>query len=109
MIRLVTLFTAFTLILVVACAPARAEAPSGQMTWAVHTTLVPAWFDPAENIQVTPFMIQMATHDALVKQMDTELIDEDEGALREHLRNVYRAAAPKSAMIGMLLGVEHER
>src|SRR5215471_19974086 len=39
------------------------------MTWAVHTTLVPAWFDPAENIQATPFMIQMATHDALVKQM----------------------------------------
>jgi ABC-type transport system substrate-binding protein len=65
----VTLFTAFTLVLVVACAPARAEAPSGTMTWGVHTTLVPAWFDPAENIQATPFMIQMATHDALVKQM----------------------------------------
>ncbi|PYN10866.1 MAG: hypothetical protein DME05_26020, partial [Candidatus Rokuibacteriota bacterium] len=46
-----------------------AEAPSGQMTWAVHTTLVPAWLDPADNIQGTPFMIQMATHDALVKPM----------------------------------------
>src|SRR5437870_10990167 len=39
------------------------------MTWAVYTTLVPAWFDPAENIQQTPFMVQLATHDALVKPM----------------------------------------
>jgi len=46
-----------------------AAAPEGQMTWAVHTTLVPAWFDPAENIQQTPFMVQLATHDALVKPM----------------------------------------
>src|SRR5213594_3771584 len=48
---------------------ARAEAPAGQMTWAVHTTLVPSWFDPAETIQGTPFMVLMATHDALVKPM----------------------------------------
>jgi peptide/nickel transport system substrate-binding protein len=54
--------------LVFAAAPALA-APEGQMTWAVHTTLVPAWFDPAENIQLTPFMVQSATHDALVKPM----------------------------------------
>src|SRR2546427_12794750 len=48
---------------------ARAEAPAGQMTWAVHTTLVPTWFDPAETIQGTPFMVLSATHDALVKPM----------------------------------------
>src|SRR5438876_2469798 len=52
----------------VAAAPVDA-APEGQMTWAVHTTLVPTWFDPAENIQGTPFMILLATHDALVKPM----------------------------------------
>ena len=46
-----------------------ADAPAGQMTWAVHTTLVPAWFDPAEIIQQTPFMVLAATHDALVKPM----------------------------------------
>ena len=46
-----------------------AEPPSGQMTWGVHTTLVPAWLDPADNIQQTPFMIQLALHDALVKPM----------------------------------------
>src|SRR5438552_2201873 len=49
-------------------APADA-APEGQMTWAVHTTLVPTWFDPAESIQGTPFMVLSATHDALVKPM----------------------------------------
>ena len=39
------------------------------MTWGVHTTLVPTWFDPAESIQGTPFMVLSATHDALVKPM----------------------------------------
>jgi len=47
----------------------RSEAPAGQMTWAVHTTLVPAWLDPADNIQQTPFMVQLALHDALVKPL----------------------------------------
>jgi peptide/nickel transport system substrate-binding protein len=56
------------LFLIVVAAPA-AAAPEGQMTWAVHTTLVPAWFDPAEIIQQTPFLILHATHDALVKPM----------------------------------------
>ena len=23
-----------------------ADAPAGQMTWAVHTTVLPSWFDP---------------------------------------------------------------
>ena len=46
----------------------RADAPAGQMTWAVHTTLVPAWLDPADNIQQTPFMVQLALHDALTFQ-----------------------------------------
>src|SRR6266571_2408244 len=50
-------------------AAAGAAGPEGQMTWAVHTTLVPSWFDPAETIQGTPFMVLMATHDALVKPM----------------------------------------
>src|SRR5215831_7094373 len=48
---------------------AQEGAPAGQMTWAVHTTLVPAWLDPADNIQQTPFMAQLALHDALVKPL----------------------------------------
>src|SRR5262245_57371363 len=50
-------------------APPAGAGPEGQMTWAVHTSLVPSWFDPAENIQGTPFMVLSATHDALVKPM----------------------------------------
>jgi peptide/nickel transport system substrate-binding protein len=40
------------------------------MTWAVHVSLAPTWFDPAETPSViTPFMILYAMHDALVKPM----------------------------------------
>src|SRR5215212_2567327 len=45
-------------------------APEGQMTWAVHVTIAPTWFDPAETAGiVTPFMILYAMHDALLKPM----------------------------------------
>ena len=44
--------------------------PSGQMTWAIHATLVPSWFDPAETPGIiTPFMCLYALHDALIKPM----------------------------------------
>jgi peptide/nickel transport system substrate-binding protein len=60
------------LILLVAlsvAAPAAAS-PEGQMTWAVHISLAPTWFDPAETPGIgTPFMILYALHDALVKPM----------------------------------------
>jgi ABC-type transport system substrate-binding protein len=52
---------------------AAADPPAGQMTWAVHTTLVPTWFDPAETIQQTPFMVLSATHDGLFREQATEL------------------------------------
>jgi len=52
-------------------APARsAAAPKGTVTYAVHITIAPAWFDPADNPgQITPFIIQYALHDALIKPM----------------------------------------
>ena len=44
--------------------------PSGQMTWAVHVTIAPTWFDPAETPgNITPFMLMYALHDALFKPM----------------------------------------
>ena len=47
---------------------AAAAAPEGHMTWAVHVSLAPTWFDPAETPGViTPFMFLYALHDALVK------------------------------------------
>src|SRR5262245_59068225 len=57
------------LALLVVAAPG-AAAPEGQITWAVHITLAPTWFDPAETPGIgTPFMILYALHDALVKPM----------------------------------------
>jgi len=47
-----------------------AAAAEGQATWAVHITLAPTWFDPAESPGiVTPFMVLYALHDGLVKPM----------------------------------------
>jgi len=49
---------------------ARADAPAGQMTWAVHFTLAPTLFEPAETPGlITPFMVLYALHDALVKPL----------------------------------------
>jgi len=54
---------------VIGASPSSA-APEGQMTWAVHISLAPTWFDPAETSGIiTPFMLLYALHDALVKPM----------------------------------------
>jgi peptide/nickel transport system substrate-binding protein len=58
------------LLIVVFGAPPATAASEGQMTWAVHISLAPTWFDPAETPGIgTPFMILYALHDALVKPM----------------------------------------
>ena len=50
-------------------APAGA-APEGQVTWGVHISLAPTWFDPAETPGlITPFMVMYAIHDAMAKAM----------------------------------------
>ncbi|MBI4611748.1 MAG: ABC transporter substrate-binding protein [Candidatus Rokubacteria bacterium] len=50
--------------------PGAGAAPEGQMTWGVHTSLAPTWFDPAETPGIiTPFMVLYALHDAVVKPM----------------------------------------
>ena len=47
-----------------------AAAPEGEMTWGVHISLAPTWFDPAETQGlITPFMIMYAIHDAMAKSM----------------------------------------
>ncbi len=49
---------------------AQKGAPTGQMTWAMHITLAPTWFDPAETgALITPYICLYALHDALVKPM----------------------------------------
>src|SRR4051794_15466164 len=47
-----------------------AAAPTGQLTWAIHVSLAPTWFDPAETQGIiTPYMVLYALHDAMVKPM----------------------------------------
>src|SRR5262245_37338094 len=59
----------FLLLLLAGGAPA-AAGPDGQITWGIHVSLAPTWFDPAETTGiVTPFMVMYALHDALVKPL----------------------------------------
>jgi peptide/nickel transport system substrate-binding protein len=58
------------LLLILVSATTVAAAPEGQMTWAFHVSLAPAWFDPADTAGIiTPFKFLYAIHDALVKSM----------------------------------------
>jgi len=61
---------ACVLLVVFAVAAQAAAAPEGQLTWGVHISLAPTWFDPAETQGlITPFMILYAIHDAMAKAM----------------------------------------
>jgi peptide/nickel transport system substrate-binding protein len=51
-------------------APAAGAAPEGEVTWGVHISMAPTWFDPAETPGIiTPFMVMYALHDAMAKPM----------------------------------------
>ena len=52
-------------------ADARAQGkPEGEMRWALYVTVAPAWLDPGEVLGfITPFWIQYALHDALVRSL----------------------------------------
>jgi len=53
-----------------AASTARAGSPQGQLSWGVHVTLAPTWFDPAETSGIiTPYMVMYALHDAMAKPM----------------------------------------
>ena len=45
--------------------------PEGEIRFAVYVTIPPAWLDPGETSpgNLTPFWMQYALHDALVKPM----------------------------------------
>ncbi len=41
-----------------------------ELTWAIHVSLAPSWFDPADTLGlISPFMVLYALHDAMVKPM----------------------------------------
>src|ERR1700746_3781472 len=49
---------------------ARAASDDGQLTYGIHVSMSPTWFDPAETQGIiTPFMVLYALHDAVVKPM----------------------------------------
>jgi peptide/nickel transport system substrate-binding protein len=49
--------------------------PTGSMTWALHVTIAPTWFDPAETPGIiTPFIFLYTLHDALIKPMPGNLM-----------------------------------
>jgi peptide/nickel transport system substrate-binding protein len=51
------------------------EKPEGTMTWALHFSLAPTYFDPAETAGIiTPFAFLYALHDALIKPMPQGLL-----------------------------------
>jgi len=67
--------TLLVLLMPVVAASPGAAAPEGQMTWGVHISLAPTWFDPAETSGIiTPFMVLYGLHDALVKPMPGNLM-----------------------------------
>ena len=55
----------------VVAAPGAAHAirSEGQLTWGVHISLAPTWFEPAETPGIPRFMVLYALHDAMVKPM----------------------------------------
>jgi len=64
------LLRAVLALMIVGFAAAPAAAADGQLTWGVHVSLAPTWFDPAEAPGIiTPYMIYYALHDAMVKPM----------------------------------------
>ena len=57
-----------------ATSPAQAATRTDQLTYGVHVSLAPAWFDPAETTGlITPFMLLYALHDGMVKAMPNQL------------------------------------
>src|SRR5258705_1865779 len=56
----------FALLSVASMPVLAAEAPAGQMTWALHFSLAPTLFGPAET---SDLITLYALHDALVKPM----------------------------------------
>jgi len=57
-------------VLVLSLASPAVAAPEGQLTYAVHISLVPRWLDPGDlEGLITPFVLFYALHDAVVKSL----------------------------------------
>jgi peptide/nickel transport system substrate-binding protein len=64
------LVLALVAVLVLLNPAAAGAAAEGLLTWAVHISLAPTWFDPAETPgMITPYLVLYALHDALIKPL----------------------------------------
>ena len=65
-----SVLAAVLLLATILALPPTAAGQGDQVTWGVHISLAPTWFDPAESQGIiTPYMIYYALHDALAKPM----------------------------------------
>jgi peptide/nickel transport system substrate-binding protein len=89
MIRGAALLVALSVLFVVSEGRA-ASKPEGELTYAMHVTLAPAWFDPGLNTGIiSPKMVQYGLHDALFKPMP-------EGRMTPSLAESYAESADKT-------------
>ena len=69
---MIRVLTALVLLMAVLTSSGAQAAPEGQMTWAVHVSIAPTWFDPAEAPGLlTPYLLFYALHDALAPRGET--------------------------------------
>jgi peptide/nickel transport system substrate-binding protein len=67
----------FTLFLILVAglmqSPQAQPKPAGELVYAMHVTIAPSWFDPADTpSQITPYGILYALHDAVVRPLPGE-------------------------------------
>jgi HEPN domain-containing protein len=92
--------------IVLAVASPSAAAPEGQLTWAVHVSLAPTWFDPAETSGIiTPFLFLYALHDAMVKPIKALLNEMSVDSPKTHDPAPVFARAVRMRGIGVDVGV----
>ena len=69
-------------------------AAKGQLTYAVHISLAPTWFDPAETSGlITPYVVLYAMHDALAKPMPGNLLAPSPGRFHPTPRSTSSSSA----------------
>ena len=66
-VRWISIVAAFLAALIIGTVPG-VVANEGQVTWALHISLTPTWFDPAETSgATTPYIVLYAVHDAMIR------------------------------------------
>ena len=95
--RLLRSVTVVVLLISAAAAVPAAAAPEGQVTWGVHISLAPTWFDPAETPGiVTPFMVLYGLHDAMLKALPGNPLAPALAVARLHATDLHEAVLARA-------------